>query len=139
MIEFEKEDLIVPTFLLALLTFLMVLGTPTVDSKRVEEVRTFTVDTNNVYTNFRHDGLKYQQYHWFSKNEIACSSEVYLTNGTVLHQKGVTPVVAEGYEGRCAVFVTVEKTVVEIYGFEVVLPQAVTPVFGISWDDGGDL
>ena len=72
MIEFEKEDLIVPTFLLTVFTLVLVLGTPSVDSRTVEEVVTFEVNKDHLSV-FEGDELQYQEYR---RDEIVCTSEV---------------------------------------------------------------
>ena len=135
MIEFEKEDLIVPTFLLALLAFVWATGTPTLNSRTVTEFESFEVDSSQVFAYQKED----PQHQFYDPKRIACSEAVTLAEVDYYGEEKVLPVARTGEVGSCEITVQVNKTVVEVYGFEVVLPQAVTPVFSISWDNGGDL
>jgi len=111
--------LIVPTFLLALLTFVWITGTPQIGSTTVEEVQTFTLDTWEFSSDYKED-------------QILCSSEVELkpySEAVPLHYSGKRWVRFNVSEdrvnavgpGSCAVVQKVEKTVVEVYSIEVVL------------------
>jgi len=118
-IEFEKEDLIVPTFLLTVFTLVLVLGTPSVDSRTVEEVVTFEVNKDHLSV-FEGDELQYQEYR---RDEIVCTSEVKIWEDVTVGagSGGYQLTTPESVTGTCATVKKVEKTVVEVYGFEVVL------------------
>lgn len=114
-------------------------GTPTLESRTVTEFESFTVDSSQVFM-YQREAPQHQFYY---EKEITCTESVTLGEVDYYGEKKVVPLAKSGEVGSCAIKVQVEETVVEIYGFEVVLPHLSLPpsrklVFSISWNDGGD-
>lgn len=110
----EKEDLIVPTFLLVLLTFVWVTGSPSMQTVAVEKVQQFNVDSKPEFGEIEE----------YSPGDIVCTSNVELWTGvSVESDRDVFPKLKDtaSEPGQCAVVTYVKKTKVELYGFEVVL------------------
>lgn len=63
------------------------------------------------------------QHQFYDAKEITCSEAVTLADVDYYGEKKVLPVAKSGEVGRCDVRIQVEKTVVEIYSFEMRLPQ----------------
>jgi hypothetical protein len=84
----------------------------------VEEPTTFKVTSSSVYL-FGGSEMQFREY---SPENITCTSGVELMYSTVVGDGDrVIPVARDGEKGTCAAIQTVEKTVFEVYGIEVVL------------------
>lgn len=113
--DFEKEDLIIPTFILVALTFVWVTGSPSMETVKIEEVQQFRVDSE----------AEFGEVEVYSPQNIVCTSDVELWTEVIVGEdrNEVLPKLEDGASepGQCAVVREVEKTKVELYGFEVVL------------------
>ena len=112
----DKDDLIIPTFMLVALTFVWVTGTPTVETVEVEEPVSFSVTSDSAYVFSNSDHLQFREY---SRQNIACTSAVAFLDS--ISSDKVTPVTPDGAIGTCTSIQPVEKHIVELYGFEVML------------------
>lgn len=112
----DKEDLITPTFILSLIAFVWATGTPTLESRTVTDFESFEVNSSDVFL-YQKDQLQHQYY---DPKEIACSEQVVMAEVDCYGESKVLPVARSGKVGRCGITGKVNKSVLQLYGFEVV-------------------
>ena len=129
----KRPVLILLVAVVALLTFIWITGSPTIESFTMEKRSAFLVETNTAFVLDEN----HRQYDVYDKDQISCTEEVELkklkpheewkphaevkphVHGS---QTKVTPIVSPTDPGACVVPWEAEETRLEIYGFDIGLP-----------------